>query len=44
MFAKLEKEIKIIRDIAQTTQKNQIKDTRQLIDLQGSVNFINEKF
>ena len=40
----LEKEMKILRDIAQTTQENQIKGTMQLTDLQESVNFINEKF
>ena len=40
----LEKEMKILRDIAQTTQENQIKGTTQLTDLQESVNFINEKF
>ena len=34
----------IFRDIAQTTQENQIKGTTQLTDLQESVNFINEKF
>ena len=36
--------MKILRDIAQTTQENQIKGTTQLTDLQESVNFINEKF
>ena len=41
---KLEKEMKILRDIAQTTQENQIKGTTQLTDLQESINFINEKF
>ena len=41
---KLEKEMKILGDIAQTTQENQIKGTTQLTDLQESVNFINEKF
>ena len=40
----LEKEIKLFRDIAQTTQENQIVGTTQLTDLQESVNFINEKF
>ena len=40
----LEKEIKIIRDIAHTTPENQIKGNTQLADLQESVNFINEKF
>ena len=40
----LEKEIKILRDIEQTTQENHIKGTTQLTDLQKSVNFINEKF
>ena len=40
----LEKEIKLFRDIAQTTQENQIVGTNQLTDLQESVNFINEKF
>ena len=40
----LEKEMNIFRDIAQTTQENQIKGTTQLTDLQESVNFINEKF
>ena len=36
--------MKILRDIAQTTQENQIKGTTQLTDLQESINFINEKF
>ena len=40
----LEKEIKILRDITQTTQENQIKGTTQLTGLQESINFINEKF
>ena len=40
----LEKEIKILRDIVQTTQENQIKGTTQLTDLQESVKSINEKF
>ena len=40
----LEKEIKLFRDIAQTTQENQIVGTNQLTDLQESVNFTNEKF
>ena len=40
----LEKEIKVLRVIAQTTQENQIKGTTQLTDLQVSVNFINGKF
>ena len=40
----LEKEIKILRDIVQTTQENQIKGTTQLTDLEESVKFINEKF
>ena len=40
----LEKEIEILRDIAQKTQENQINGTTQRVDLQGSVNFINEKF
>ena len=35
--------MKTLRDIAQTTQENQIKDTTQLTDLQESVNFFNEK-
>ena len=34
---------KILRDIAQTTQENQIKGTAQLIDLQEAINFIIEK-
>ena len=37
-------ETKILRDIAQKTQENQIKSTTQLTDLQESVKFINEKF
>ena len=40
----LEKEMKNLRDIAHTTQENQIKGTKQLTDLLESVNFINEKF
>ena len=36
--------MKILRDIAQTTQENEIKGTRQLTDLQESFNFINNKF
>ena len=40
----LEREIKILRDIAQTTQENQIKGNTQLTDLRESINFINEKF
>ena len=40
----LEKEIKLFRDIAQTTQENQIVGTNQLTSLQESVNFLNEKF
>ena len=40
----LEKGIKILRDIPQTMQENQIKGTTQLTDLQDSVNFIIEKF
>ena len=40
----LEKEMKILRDIVQRTQKNQTKGTTKLTDLQESVNFINEKF
>ena len=40
----LEREIKILRDIAQTTQENQIKSTMQLTDLQESVDSINETF
>ena len=39
-FQNLEKEIKILRDILQTTRENQIKDT----DLQESINFSNETF
>ena len=44
LFTNLEKEIKVLRIIAQTTQENQIKGTTQLTDLQVSVNFINGKF
>ena len=40
----LEKEIKILWDIAETTQENQFKDTMEHTDLQESVNLINEKF
>ena len=40
----LEKEVKILRNIVQTTQENQIKGTTQLTDLQETVNFIDEKF
>ena len=40
----LEKGMKNLRDIAHTTQGNQIKGTKQLTDLLESVNFINEKF
>ena len=36
--------MKILRDIAQTTQESQIKGTTQLTDLLESINFINEKF
>ena len=36
--------MKILRDIAQTTQENEIKGTRQFTDLQESFNFINNKF
>ena len=44
LFTKFGKKIKILRDIAQTTQGNQVKGTTQLADLLESVNFINEKF
>ena len=40
----IQKKIKILRDIEQTTQENHIKGTTQLTDLQKSVNFVNEKF
>ena len=39
----LEKETKILRDMAQTTQENQIKGATQLANLQESINFVNEK-
>ena len=44
LFAEFRKRKKIIRDVAQTTQENQIKGTTEVTDLQGTVNFINQKY
>ena len=44
LLAKFRKRKKIIRNIAQTTQENQIKGTTQITDLQESVNFVNGQF